>query len=133
MKNLNQDIIIKRMQEDAQLIADNCNIDVSAELFNKLQDVEVKNIKSVQKVSQSPKYPFRNIVLPLMGVAALTLIVTNFVLPISSNKIQTNTLQSQGNDLSLAEINKTSVKINELTEQQAIKQDALYIAQVFSL
>ncbi len=133
MKILNQDMIIQRLKSDADLLGKNCEFDVKERVLNQLKDIEI--IESPSSVN-SPKPMFKKILMPLVGAAVLALIASQLIFPVNTMDQTPSNLVSVDKSHHLISNNQAVVEekaANKLAEKLAIKEDMLFIAQVFSM
>ena len=134
MKNIDKKSIINRMKSDAILIAKTFEANETDDLFQKLQDVNVNQVNAKKNSNQYNKYFFRRYTLLLAGAAALVLVFMNFIEPKSSFNPDAKSILVQNSDLSNTQNSTSKVNADVLVaEKQALKQDLLYMTQVFSL
>ena len=134
MKNIDKKSIINRMKSDAILIAKTFEANETDDLFQKLQDVNVIQVNATKNSSQYNKHFFRRYTLLLAGAAALVLVFMNFIEPKSSFNPDAKSILVQNSDLSNTQNSTSKVNADVLVaEKQALKQDLLYMTQVFSL
>ncbi len=126
MKTLNQDIIIQRIKSDANIIESFCSFDVQEDLLKALKNERIADVKSQQPLLQK-------IILPLAGVAALALIVANIKLPSVTNNLDIQTPLLKDKSTQVVKVDNGSVKIDHQLEKNAMKEDILYLSQIFSM
>lgn len=124
MKNLDQDLIIQRIKNDAKTIAKTYQIDVSASVLKELQSTEIISIEKSSRLANTGSNMIQNALLTMVGVAALALLVTNLVLPISNRAVPSTQKATQ-----IAAL----IENQALKEKETLKADIVYISQVFSL
>ena len=133
MKILNQDMMIQRLKSDADLLGKNCEFDVKERVLNQLKNIEI--IESPSSI-KTPKPMFKKIMIPLVGAAVLALIASQFIFPINTMDQTPSNLVLIDKPHGLTSNNQAVIEektVNQVDEKLAIKEDMLFIAQVFSM
>lgn len=99
---------------------------------------QLKNIEIIDahESVKSPRPIFKKIMIPLVGAAVLTLIASQLIFPINTMDQTPSNLVLIDNAPSLISNNQIVIEaktVNKVAEKLAIKEDMLFIAQVFSM
>ncbi len=133
MKILNQDMIVQRLKSDANLLGKNCEFDVEERVLDQLKNIEIIDAHESVK---SPRPIFKKIMIPLVGAAVLALFASQFIFPINTMDQTPSNLVLIDSAPSLISNNQIVIEaktVNKVAEKLAIKEDMLFIAQVFSM